>query len=167
MDICEKDEFLINTNASRRSTAVHSKHTNFKQQYSDNFKLIIDVFDNAIIARFESTSYITLIELYECFVNVNYNREIDPQKLNIYKNILDFERLKCDAKAFVCYKVKNNEVDWHFFTELIGHYKFNNLKSFPTNSSSLKTLSFNSRYNNYSRKIFFVFKAFKNERLVT
>lgn len=130
MDICEKDEFLINTNASRRSTAIDSKHPNFKQQYSDKFKLIIDVFVNEIIARFEPTSYITLIELYECFINFDYNREIDVQKLNIYKNILDFERLKCDAKAFVCYKVKNNEVDWHNFNELIAHYKFNNLKKF-------------------------------------
>jgi hypothetical protein len=90
-------------------------YRNFKQRYSDKFKLIIDVFVNKIIARFEPTSYITLIELYECFILVDYNRKIDSkvQKPKNYKNILDFERLKCDAKAFVCYKVINNEVDWH------------------------------------------------------
>ena len=130
MDKCEKDEFSINTNGSRRSSRIDSSHPNFKQQFNEKFNLIIDAFVHEIIARFDPTSYSTLSELYECFTNVEYNKDIDVEKLKIYKNIFDFDRLKCDAKAFVCYKVKHNEVDWHNFNELVAHYKFNNLKKF-------------------------------------
>ena len=128
IEICEKGDFLINTNVSRRCSAIDPQDPVFKKQFNEKFKLIIETFVNEITERFNPQNYEALIEFYECFINLDFKKEINVEKLKIYENALDLERLKFDSKSFVCYKIEKKNVNWSNFSSLLLHFKQNNLK---------------------------------------
>lgn len=92
---------MINSNGSRRSVSVSLDDEAFKKKYFEKFVAIVDIFVQEINERFEPKIYEPLMQLYNCFITDDYNNEINFKVLNIYKNILDFERFKCENKAFV------------------------------------------------------------------
>ena len=129
-EICEHEGFLINPAGSRRSGTVNSNDPNFKNQYKEQFQAVIGCFVNEIIERFNPKSYAALIEMYESFINVEYERELQVNKLDIYEKILDFDRYKLESKSFVCYKLEKTNINWANINILIAHFKEKNLKKF-------------------------------------
>ncbi len=99
-EIWEKNGFLIDSSGSRRSGAVNSNGQNFKNQYREQFQAIIGCFVNEIIERFNPKNY-SLIEFYESFVSMGYERDLKVNKLDIYEKVLDLERLKTESKSIL------------------------------------------------------------------
>ena len=80
-----------------------------------------------------------MVELYECFTNCDYNKEVNSEKLQSYSNLIDLDRFKCESKAFVCYKLEQNNSNWNNCDELCRHFHKNNLKQlFPEVHKCLK-----------------------------
>ena len=75
-------------------------------------------------------NYAALIEFYESFTSVEYERDIQVNKLNIYENILDLQSFKIESKSFICYKLKQTNINWTNLNIVIAHFKENNLKKF-------------------------------------
>ena len=61
---------------------------------------------------------------------MEYERDIQINKLNIYENILDLQRFKIESKSFISYKLKQTNINWTYLHIVIAHFKENNLKKF-------------------------------------
>ena len=128
----KKDQFIINSESTRRTGAINFDDPKIKNQYQKLFFSIIDAFATEITERFNPESYEPLIELYESFTNCKYEREIDFNKIKIYSNVFDFDRFKSESKSFVCYKQNQKNMNCYNLEEIIIHFDKHNIKKmFP------------------------------------
>ena len=112
---------------------------NHKNQFQQQYEQIVTCFIDEINERFNPKNYEALIEYYENFTSLDFNKELNFNKLKIYENILDLQNLKVELKSFACYKIGQDNVNWNELGILIAHFKEKQLaKFFPEVYKALK-----------------------------
>ena len=136
IEICEYNAFNVQNKQSKRNFSNSSN--DLYNQYKQKFNNIMEVFIIELTERFNPKNYEKLVEFYECFTNCDYNKEINTEKLQSYSNLIDLNRFKCE-RAFVCYKLKQKNINWNNCDELCRYFQKNNLKQLNIANEIFKT----------------------------
>ena len=96
----------------------------------NKFNIIIDKFIEEIQERFQSANYEPVIELFKLITNNNIEKKANFEKLQLYKNFLDFDNLKLQEEAFIIYKNKFKDIKWNSMKDLCFNFLEKKLDSF-------------------------------------
>ena len=125
--LCEEHDFSLNKLTKGRN----SKNQTFDEaDYLNKFNIIIDKFIEEIQERFQSANYEPVIELFKLITNNNIEKKANFEKLQLYKNFLDFDNLKLQEEAFIIYKNKFKDIEWNSMKDLCFNFLEKKLDSF-------------------------------------